>query len=221
MRMSIKAVLFDFDHTLGVDDRLEERVLRLLAERHCVHDPSDAEIAEALRSFRSGELGLAAMLSQTFTRWGYDGDVESEYKMETLRMLPESLTPMPGAGETLEGLAREGFSVGILTNGWTELQRAKAALIGFEGPVFASEEIGAWKPDRRAFHIAVSQLEVDAAESLYVGDSPYVDVAGAKNAGMRAAWADLEGKRYPPDVVEPDLVVKRLTELIDAVLKPL
>ena len=219
MAPSISAVLFDFDHTLGVDNRLEERVLRIIADRHCLKPPDDAAVASALRRFRSEDVKLATMLRDAFSSWGYTGDVVPEYKAECLRLLPESLTPMPGAAQTLRALAERGLTVAILTNGWSELQRAKAAAIGFAGPVIVSEEIDAWKPERRAFEIACGQLDVRAARSMYVGDSPTTDVAGSKNAGMIALWARLEEQTYPDDVVKPDYTVTRLEDVVAIAVK--
>src|SRR5579864_3652165 len=135
MDARIAAVLFDFDHTLGTDNHLEERVMRMLAERHCGIEPADDEIASALARFRSGAVSLAEMLADAFAAWGYAGDVEPEFRAEALRELPGSLSAAPGARETLAALAADGLALGILTNGWTELQHAKAALLGFRGLV--------------------------------------------------------------------------------------
>ena len=130
MGANIEAVLFDFDHTLGVDHRLEERVLRIIADRYCLTPPSDDDVAAALRRFRSEQVALADMLRDAFASWGYHGDVVDEYKTECLDRLPASLTPMPGASETIRDLRSRKLTVAILSNGWTELQRAKAALVG-------------------------------------------------------------------------------------------
>jgi putative hydrolase of the HAD superfamily len=212
------AVLFDFDHTLGIDNRLEERVLRLLAQRLCGVDPTDGEIAAALARFRTGMVGLAEMLHEAFEAWGYSGDVVPAYKEEALLLLPDLLAPMPGAREMLRALEDLGNPVAILTNGWTELQYAKAAFIGFDGNVFVSEDIGAWKPDARAFEIACEGLGAPVSTSLYVGDSPLADVAGAKGAGMLAVWANLDGMSYPRDVTPPDFTIAALAELPPLVL---
>ena len=215
MGQTIVAVLFDFDHTLGVDHRLEERVLRIIADRRCLTPPDDEAVTSALRRFRAEDVPLAIMLHDAFESWGYRGDVVAEYKAECLQLVAASITPMPGAIETLNALQDAGLVVGILSNGWTELQRAKAASIGFDGPVIVSEEIGAWKPDRRAFDIACRQLHVELARSIYVGDSPTADVAGSKNAGMVAVWAQLEKQPYPEGIIKPDHTITRLDELPD------
>jgi 5'-nucleotidase len=218
MRKRIDAVLFDFDHTLGVDHQLEERVLRDLAQRHCGAAPSDEEIIAALARFRSGDESLATMLANAFERWGYRGDVLAEYKSEVMHLAPTSVEPMSGAAETLRTLKTLGVLTAILSNGWTELQRAKAAMVGFDGPVIVSEEIGAWKPDKRAFEIAAEKSGVEVRESMYVGDSPVADVAGSKGAGMIAVWANLENREYPADAIAPDYTITRLDQLPKIVL---
>jgi putative hydrolase of the HAD superfamily len=113
----------------------------------------------------------------------------------------------------LRDMAARQVPLGILSNGWTQLQHIKAWLINFPGPVLASEEIGAWKPDVRAFAIALERLSMTAMTTLYVGDEPKVDIAGAHAAGMPAAWADLEGNTYPENVVAPDFTVTALLEI--------
>ena len=217
MRNGIQAVLFDFDHTLGVDHRLEESVLHDLSAHYCCAPLSETAIAETLAIFRSGSRSLADSLATAFSGCACGVEIIDAYKAAALRRLPTQLEAMPGALDTLHELKARGYTVAILSNGWTELQMAKASVIGFEGPVFVSESIGAWKPDTRAFEIAGRELGVDLARSVYVGDAPAADIAGSKRAGMSAIWAALEGQQYPPDEPEPDASIHGLADLIGAV----
>jgi len=50
---------------------------------------------------------------------------------------------------------------------------------------------------------------------MYVGDSPLTDVVGAKNAGMFAVWADLEGQAYPTGVTTPDFAITSLDQIVE------
>ncbi|MBV8282575.1 MAG: HAD family hydrolase, partial [Candidatus Eremiobacteraeota bacterium] len=72
----------------------------------------------------------------------------------------------------------------------------------------------------KAFATALTRFKMDAATTVYVGDNPRVDVAGAKAAGMLTAWADLENSRFPDDVEPPDLVIHRLPELPELIDQP-
>jgi HAD superfamily hydrolase (TIGR01509 family) len=213
----IEAVLFDFDHTLGVDHRLEETVLRSLSERYCEVPFTDERIVASLALFRQGTLPLSQMLRGAFEECACGDEIEGIYKSLALDLLPARLELMAGASMTVSSLTDRGLKLAILSNGWTQLQMAKAVLLGFRGSVFVSESIGAWKPDARAFEIATQGLDVSPERSIYVGDSPLTDVVGAKSAGMISVWADLEGQSYPDGAIEPDYSITALDQLIGLV----
>ena len=65
-----RQILFDFDHTLGTDGRLEERVLLEFAAIYCPRVPSAAEIIDALAGFRSGAVSLDEMVENAIADWG-------------------------------------------------------------------------------------------------------------------------------------------------------
>lgn len=97
-------------------------------------------------------------------------------------------TPAPGAREALRGLAARGLRLGVASNFDHRLPGLLAEL-GLLPPlerVVLPGEVGAAKPDRRLFEAAVSALGVSAHETVYVGDDPERDVAGARAAGLRA-----------------------------------
>jgi FMN phosphatase YigB (HAD superfamily) len=56
-----------------------------------------------------------------------------------------------------------------------------------------SFEVGAVKPDPRIYEHALSTLGVDAARTLFVGDTPEADLHGPRRAGMRACLVDRNG----------------------------
>ncbi|HLJ83707.1 MAG TPA: HAD family hydrolase [Candidatus Eremiobacteraceae bacterium] len=208
-------VLFDFDHTLGKDNRLEERVLLELAALYCPRVPSPVEITDALAEFRSGDISLDEMVEDAIADWGgkRHRDAPDEYRARCLALVPASVEATPGAKQLYDWLAERGVRHAILTNGWTELQLSKAAAAGYPGRVMTSQEIGYWKPDARAFRHACDALDFEIASTLYVGDSPEADVAGSKAAGLIACWADLDGRAYPTLLPAPDHTITKLSDL--------
>ena len=68
----------------------------------------------------------------------------------------------------------------------TVLQRHGVA--GFFVVMVFSGEVGVTKPHRRMFELALEGLGVQPQACLHVGDLQRTDVAGARQAGMRAAW---------------------------------
>jgi HAD superfamily hydrolase (TIGR01509 family) len=217
----INAVMFDFDHTLGIDNKLEEVVLRELAFSYCSRQPDDAALREVLARFRSGSAPVDEAVADGMRAWGCPErnlpHAVKGFRARALALAPERVRMMPGARELLRELAQRRVPLGMLSNGWTQLQHLKAWLINFPGPVLASEEIGAWKPDVRAFEIALTRFSMQTSTTVYIGDEPRVDVAGAQAAGMLAAWADLEGKVYPADVPPPDRSLTKLSQVLELV----
>ena len=67
-------------------------------------------------------------------------------------------------------------------------QREKLAALGWTGifdAVVITGALDAGKPDERAFDAVLDALDATSAETVYVGDHPDVDIAGARAAGLR------------------------------------
>jgi len=79
--------------------------------------------------------------------------------------------------------------------------------------VLISETVGAYKPHRRVFEHALERLGLTPHDVLHVGDSDVDDVKGAREAGLRVAWVNRDGRRRRPDVPAPDFEIRDLSEL--------
>jgi len=79
--------------------------------------------------------------------------------------------------------------------------------------VLISESVGAYKPHRRVFEHALERLGLTPHDVLHVGDSDVDDVKGAREAGLRVAWVNRDGRRRRPDVPAPDFEIRDLSEL--------
>src|SRR5262249_45163127 len=73
------------------------------------------------------------------------------------------------------------------------------------------------KPHPAIFEAALERMGVPAADSLYVGDRPDADVAGAQKAGMRGALIRSPHESSPLDGVTPDAIIDELPDLVEAV----
>jgi putative hydrolase of the HAD superfamily len=99
----------------------------------------------------------------------------------------------------LEAIVAAGVAVGVVSNAdgtiGAILRELEILQVG-PGPGVAvsclidSGEVGVEKPDPRIFHIALEALGVDAAAAWYVGDTPGIDVIGARRAGIRPLLMD-------------------------------
>ena len=93
-----------------------------------------------------------------------------------------------GAANGLSGLHESGIRVGILSNFDHRLPRILddlGILRRVEDVVLPSNS-GERKPDAAAFAEALARLAVSAADTIYVGDDPRVDLEAARLCGLRA-----------------------------------
>lgn len=221
---AVDGIGFDLDHTLAIDNRLERvaflRLLeRLLAEggrqAGTFADEIDA-IDELLFVQRHGDCTIDAAVDRFVASHGValDRSYVAAFRRTALDMVDEFVVALPGVNETLAALRERGIKVALLTNGWSDLQQAKARRAGFEGPVLISDDIGVRKPAPAAFARLLAELQTVAARTWYVGDSPETDIAGARDAGLEAIWFNWERKTYPAGVVEPQHTIASLDELL-------
>lgn len=110
-----------------------------------------------------------------------------------------------GAFPAFAKVARR-FGVGIITNGFLDVQQAKLRrfpeIAERSSYSLISEELGVLKPHSKIFETASAKVEIEPKRLLYIGDSFTSDVVGALNAGWRAAW-------YNPQMLEVPIQTSR------------
>jgi putative hydrolase of the HAD superfamily len=102
---------------------------------------------------------------------------------------------------------RDTYTLGLITNGASCLQREKLATAGLDeyfDVVVVSAEFGIGKPHPSIFEHALSLLGSDREHAVMIGDSIARDVDGAIAAGLQAVWVNRSGRPRPAD--RPGLV---------------
>lgn len=79
--------------------------------------------------------------------------------------------------------------------------------------VIISAEVGLRKPNPQIYRRILEMMRLDAAEVLFVGDTPREDVKGPRDVGMRAAWISKGAAALPEGVPQPDFIIGDLAEL--------
>ncbi len=115
------------------------------------------------------------------------------------------------AQDALEFLAAR-FPMVSLSNGNADVNRV--GLGKYFKAAITAREFGVGKPDPRIFHAAAGALDVLPDAVLHVGDDATLDVLGAVNAGMQAAWVNRADHLWPHDVA-PHVTLGNLTELCE------
>jgi putative hydrolase of the HAD superfamily len=127
---------------------------------------------------------------------------------------PRACLLFPDVAQTLSSLRASGRKLGLITNGSVRMQTAKLGCLGIS-PLFdtilISDAEGVSKPKREIFDRALARLNTTPTEAVFVGDHPDVDVAGAREAGMRAVW---RRDRAVTRAVVADAVIEELVDLL-------
>ncbi|MEQ5841206.1 HAD family hydrolase [Paraburkholderia acidicola] len=191
--MRTRAVLFDLDDTL--------------------HDKSAtlrAVSASQFRNFQLGTIGvnreewesafvelnnLRIEKTDVFRRLGQRFEISADRIALLLKDFDENLgksaRPYPGVFELLTSCKKQGFKIGIVTNGRDAFQRSKISGMGIEplvDAVITSGGFGVRKPDPRIFHACLDALRVTPSEASFVGDDFDADMLPSIALGMRAVW---------------------------------
>lgn len=116
----------------------------------------------------------------------------------------------PNLKETLTLLKKQGYLLGIITNGRGVFQSRSIEGLGIKSyfdTILISEIEGVRKPQAEIFQRALQRLDALAEEGIYVGDHPEVDIMGAKNAGLKTIWKrnTVWGKSSDADTIIDDL----------------
>ncbi|MFC4245906.1 HAD family hydrolase [Natribaculum luteum] len=212
------AVLFDLDGTLCTYERPGSEILEAAFDRLGLEPRFEmADFHERYLEFLPASADGFDLYERTFTALCDEHDLDPSLGERLNRAFhderdPDDLVALEGAHEVLTTFEAE-YRLGLVTNGHPELQRHKLRTLAFpdvfETVVFAGYDTPA-KPDPEPFRRALTAVETSPAEAVYVGNHPSVDVAGARAAGLRAAWLADADRRPSP---RPDYVLESLHEL--------
>ena len=171
-------------------------------------------------SYGRGEIGREELHRRRFAdplaAFGLDHGVAEEVGASYLERYRRAWRLNQGAEELLAAAAEVG-EVGVLSNGFRELQRAKIARFELERwvrHIVLSEEVGAMKPAREIFDAAVLAAcgteGGNGRRKVYVGDHFATDVVGAKGAGWLPVFYNPRREPLPAPVFH----VARLTDAV-------
>lgn len=140
-----------------------------------------------------------------------DLDAAVEHVMSGFLQLPVHSDVPDG----VRALSASGARLVTLSNGSTEVAERLFATAGirehFER-LLSVDDAGMWKPAPGAYAYAARLCSAEPAHMVLVAVHPW-DIDGAKRAGMRTAWINRQGQRYPSHFLAPDHSVATLSEL--------
>lgn len=220
----IKAVIFDFDHTLYDREQSIKKAVPALMEglkpylRPLI---TEEEFTKALLQAESAEEGYYAA--------GYTGVCDVLDKLGVFTCKPEktaytdvfqpvfapAITLFPDTYDTLKTLRRMGYKVALLTNGFTAIQTRKISftrVAEYMDEMLISEQLGRHKPHPLPFMTICQRLGVRTDEAVYVGDNVICDICGARGAGLIPIWKPFV-RRWPKEMAPPPFIIDNLSEI--------
>ncbi len=193
----IKAIIFDIDNTL-IDFMSMKRAASAAAARAMIEAGLHAapeNLSEKLFAFYlehgiESDDAFEEYLKQEHNAVNYRilaAAVNAYLKEKYLR-----LKPYPGVVETLRELKRQGYKLGVVSDGvrlkaWMRLN--EAGLDSYFDAVVTYDDTGKRKPAKEPFLLICDQLDVKPEECLMLGDWPERDVQGGRLAGMKTCLA--------------------------------
>ncbi len=219
---SVEAVLFDIDGTVLEYRRSTGDLLPIAFEQVGV-DPffTVEEYHSRFSEFAEESEDMLDLRERIFAAFAREEGLDPEVGREVARAYDEerdhgNVRFLPGARDAVETLAGN-VPLAAVTNGAPGMQSKKLAALGihdhFDTVVYAGYDAPP-KPEPEPFYHALETLDVPPERAVHVGNSLSSDVAGAKNAGVQAAWLK-NGTDATPEDPQPDYVLESMTELPD------
>jgi putative hydrolase of the HAD superfamily len=159
----------------------------------------------------------------TFARLHTTFDLEAEPArlwQEYVDRMAATVTCRPEVLEDLTRLREAAWTIGIVTNGASDIQRAKltaTGLIDLVDGVAVSGDLEIRKPDPRLFQLAAVRCDSPLAHGGWmIGDNPAGDIGGGHQAGLHTIW--LRGRPWPDGLAAAHHTVDDVTEAIAILL---
>jgi putative hydrolase of the HAD superfamily len=199
------AVFFDAGDTiLCAHPTFQRRFAEVAAENGVTFEQAavDAAYAEAVRrSVWHLDWGDAVAQEQFWKGFytgiladlGYGGDLAAlADAMFTAFSDPHGYRLFQDTLPVLDELERRGIIIGVVSNfePWLREILEHQGILHRLAAVAISGELRVAKPDPAIFRHALDEAAVEPAHTIYVGDSPEADVAGARAAGLRPVLID-------------------------------
>jgi putative hydrolase of the HAD superfamily len=214
MRPDARAVIFDLDDTLYPLRDFVESGFRAVSQHVGTEYGIDEQRALQLLHRASHGEQRGRELQALATRFGLPTAIVGDL-VDLIRLhIPVLRLPALSFATLLD--MRPTWRIGIVTNGFPQLQARKVEALGLgslvDTVIYAAEHgSGRGKPDREPFLAALDRLGVEPDRAVFVGDDERCDVYGASHAGLHTIHFVPAGAPTPR--CEAEAIVRSLVEV--------
>jgi putative hydrolase of the HAD superfamily len=227
--MKYKHLFFDLDHTLWDFDANAKATLQqlhidlnlvdkgihdfdLFYKNYLIHNE------KLWARYRNGyikqeELRIKRMWLTLLDFQIADEELARQLSELFLQLLPTRTLIFPDTKEVLQYLTDKNYQLHLITNGFELTQHSKlkgSGLNNFFNHVITSEGSNSLKPQKEIFDYALMKTGAKIEESLMIGDSIEVDIAGAIAVGMDQVHVNYNGTEQS---LQPTYTITALRQL--------
>lgn len=219
----VKAVVFDLDDTLYMENEFVEYGLK-----------NAANVAETVYGIVNANEKIRSLYQESKANV-FDRLVNAEkIKDKEIAVAglvkayrncePKSLRCNPGVLDLLKTLKKKEMHMGIITDGFADVQKSKIKALGIQeyiDKIVITDELGGVqcrKPNPIGFEKMLKMLNVKPQEMIYIGDNPNKDFAIKKYLPIITARVDVPNGIYRNSEylygIKPDIIVKQIGDIL-------
>ena len=220
----IKAVVFDLDNTLldfmkmkntaveaavsgMIFSGLEVDKETAIQKIYSIYDSKGYEYQEVFDLFLKGTIGRI------------DYKILASGIIAYKKAKESSLMLYKNVNETLLSLTKMGLKLAVISDAPSREAWVRICSVNLEhtfDAVITLHDQGIHKPSPEPFKEAIKSLDLEPQETLMVGDWPERDIIGAKNVGMKTAFAKY-GDTFDTKNSGADYVLEDISDLINII----
>ena len=184
----IKVLLFDLDDTLYYE---KEYVLGAFKEVAYYLENKYGENAEKLY-VRMIEVLESLGRGKIFNIICQENNFKEDIKqlVNVYRNSKPKLELYDDSKEVLSWARKQGYKLGIITDGCSKVQWNKIKSLDIEmlvDKIIVTDDLGEkfWKPHERSYLDMMKHFDINKSECIYIGDNPNKDFIGAREIGIK------------------------------------
>jgi putative hydrolase of the HAD superfamily len=226
--LSIRVILFDLDDTLYDEKQFVKsgfaKVAEFIEEKFSINKIDFYKIL--IDIYNDGSRGDTFNLALEKLNVVYDEDT-IRTMVKTYRKHIPKIKLDKGVRSLLIKL-RGIYSLGIITDGYFEVQKNKVQVLKLEelfDSIIYTDQNGKeyWKPNVYGYKLALKIIKVLSEEAVYIGDNPHKDFIGAKKMGILTVRILQPGREYSKVRLskgyEADYEIRELCEIMNLLKK--
>lgn len=218
--MIFDTILFDLDDTIHDRNRSLCKFVDLFILRYCDGLDYDSKLIVKDIFFEIDNKGYKPREEvfkelQDRVSWKYKPDLKELIDFWNVEF-PKCAEPMLNIYNVLDYFLGKNIKMGIVTNGNSDFQNTKIDKLDFRKymkTIIISEEVDIRKPDPKIFHLALSKIDSNNKNTLFVGDNPLIDIKGAIDSGLVSVWLS-HGQVWNIKHYIPRYIINNISELM-------